>query len=133
MIEEGTFTFTDYEVSVQEIIKSNSAGLVTSGTFTTTRSGGSVKLNGHVVHAIDRREEPLKIGSQYIFFLRLIPDTGAYRPAGNSLNEDTFELSDGKVIQLSEKSLPFKRPGKSANAGSFISDLRAVLNHPCNK
>ncbi len=132
LIEDGTFTFTDYEVRVEEVLKNNSTSPISSAnTITVTRSGGAVKLNGHTIRAIDYRNESLAPGSRYLLFLQFIPETGAYQSLNNNLFEDSFQLCDGQIIQVSGKPLPFKsqRPFPET---PFMVELRAVANQSCD-
>jgi hypothetical protein len=132
LIEEGTFIFTDYEITATEILKNNPvAPIEPNNSITLTRSGGAVILNNHVVRAVDHRSEPLEVGKRYLLFLRFISDTGTYRPLGSSVKEDSFQLSGGSIIQVSEKPLPFKSQRVSPEA-PFMSELRAVINNSCN-
>ena len=133
IIEEGTFSFTDYELTVEEVLKDNSAAQIQPhSAITITRSGGAVTLNGHVIRAKDYRNEPLEIGGRYLVFLRFIPDTGAYQSLGNSLFEDSFQLSADQITQVSEKPLPFGSR-RTALMNTFLTELRATLNNPCAK
>jgi hypothetical protein len=131
LIEEGTFVFTDYEVAVEEILKNNfAAPIQQNNAITVTRSGGTVKLNGHIVRAIDYRDKPLEIGEHYLLYLKFISDTGAYRPFGNSMSDDTLYLRGGKITQVSRKYLPLGR--RVADADSFMAEVRTALNSSCS-
>src|SRR5205807_1723407 len=69
LLDEGTFTFTDYEITVTEILKNNSVSSIASNqTVTYTSPGGAIELRGKVISAIDYRTEPLQIGEQYLFY-----------------------------------------------------------------
>lgn len=132
IIEEGTFAFTDYELTVEEILKNNSVTQIQpNSTITVTRSGGTVSLNGHVIRAKDYRNEPLEIGGRYLLFLKFITDTGDYQSFGNSLFEDSFRISGDQIIQVSGKSLPFGSR-RTAIMNTFMDELRATLNNPCD-
>lgn len=131
LIEEGTFVFTDYEVRAEEVLKNNVAMPTgQSSEITVTRSGGTVKLNGHTVRAIDYRSEPLEVGARYLLYLKYIPETGAYRPFGNSMSDDTLRLSGEKVTQVSRKALPLGRRGV-ANVDTFMAEVRGALSDSC--
>lgn len=133
LIEQGTFAFTDYEVAVSQVLKDNSLSTIQpSSVIVTTRSGGSVRLNGRVVRALDYREEPLEVNEQYLLFLKYLPETGAYRPAGSALYEDSFQIEGDRITQLSERSLPFTKRRSSSSFESFVNTLYAVLTGSCN-
>lgn len=133
IIEEGTFTFTDYELTIEEILKDNRvAPIQPNGAITITRSGGAVKLNGRTIRATDYRSEPLQAGGRYLLFLRFIPDTGAYQSLDNSLFDDSFQLSGDQITQVSEKPLPFGSR-RTAAITPFITGLRNTIQSPCDK
>lgn len=131
VIDEGTFIFTDYQLGIDEIVKNNALSAIDpSAELTVTRSGGAVRLNGHVVQTIDYAQQPLDTGGQYLLFLRYLPATGDYRSFNDSLKEDTFRLQGAKITQVSSIPLPLGT-GQKADAISFINRLRNALNNPC--
>ena len=131
LIETGTFLFTDYEVTVEEVLKDNSvAPLRADSNITITRLGGVVSLNGHIVRAIDETSAPLTMGGHYLFYLKYVPTTGSYRPLAHPAFDDTFHLLNTDVSQVSNKKLPFGWHDR-ADATSFLSAARNVLNSPC--
>jgi hypothetical protein len=132
LIEEGTFIFTDYEVTVEEVLKDSTLNPIRQNSYiTVTRSGGTVKLNGHTIRAIDYRGEPLELGERYLLYLKFIPATGAFRPFGNAMSDDTLRLRGGKVTQVSRKLLPLGRRGL-ADLNTFMGEARSVLNGSCS-
>jgi hypothetical protein len=132
LIDEGTFVFTDYEVTAEEVLKDNTANPITrSSDITVTRAGGTVKLNGHTIRAIDYRGEPLVVGERHLLYLKFIPITGACRPFGNAMSDDTLHLYGDKVTQVSRKLLPLGRRG-IADLNTFMAEVRNVLNGSCS-
>ncbi len=134
LIESGTFIFTDYVVTVQEVLKDNSAAPIQQGgEITVTRLGGAVKLNGHIARATDPSMGPLKVGETYLLYLKFLPETGAYRPlGGGSLSEDTFLIRGEKVSQASRKLWPFGQRA-SGDAAPFLSEAHNAINGQCMK
>ena len=131
VIDEGTFIFTDYQIVVEEIIKDNAfAPLPAAAEITVSRSGGSVRLNGHIVRTIDYSQQPLDKGSKYLMFLRYAPPTGDYQSFNDSLSEDTFRLRGTKLTQVSSIPLPLGT-GVETDAISFINQVRNALKDPC--
>ena len=79
LTEDGEFTFTDYELTVEQVIKDNKLShLEPNVLLTLTRPGGRIQLSGHVIEAEDARFKPLTKGQRYVLFLKFIPQTGAY-------------------------------------------------------
>jgi hypothetical protein len=131
LIGTGTFVFTDYEVTIEDVLKDNSDSPLSVGSnITITRLGGTISLNGHIVRAIDETSAPLTIGNNYLFYLKYVPTTGAYRPLAHPAFDDTFHLLNSEVSQVSNKKSPFGWHDK-ANAISFLTEARNVLNSPC--
>ena len=132
LIEDGTFTFTDYELHVEEVIKDNKADPIQSGSnITITRPGGSVLLNGHTIRAVDFRRGLLMPKERYLLFLKYLPDTNSYFSFSDTATEDTFHLQGGKVSHTTQKQLPLGRGLRDETA--FITDVRNALTMPCNK
>jgi hypothetical protein len=126
IIEEGTFVFSDYEVTVAEVIKDNSsASIQTASDITVTRIGGSVTLDGHKVKTLDHSQRPLNVGERYLFFLKFDAGSSSYRSLRIDISEDTFRLSANRVNQVSALPLPFG--SKDADADTFISDVHRAL------
>lgn len=130
IIEEGTFTFTDYEVTIEDVLKNSTTALIVpNNNITVTRTGGAVKLNGHTIRAIDYSQRPLQIGVHYLFFLHYIPETGAYRYVSN-WGDDTFQISDNQISQVSAAPLPLTSR-RTIDAAYFINEIHSILTIPC--
>lgn len=120
--EDGAFIFTDYDVSVMEILKDNSASPLAPGsTITVTRPGGKVVVEGIIVKARDRYFGPLPLSDHpVLLFLRYIPETAAYK-AINSFG--AFEVDGSSIRPLTEEPLP---PGILRNGVSPLQTVRAI-------
>lgn len=104
LTEEGTFVFTDYSLSVEQIIKSDSkAALEPSSKITVTRPGGTLQLNGRKITASDESLAPLEKGKRYLLFLNLIPITGAYKAFDS---HSAFRLNGARTEKLTKDQLP---------------------------
>lgn len=132
LIDEGTFTFTDYELTVTEILKNNlAAPIEPNGRITYTSPGGAVELNGRTIGAVDYRSEPLQVGEQYLLYVNFIPDTGSYKGFSDDVNGDTFALNNGVISQLSKKPLPLGTK-RTTDAAGFMAGVRAAANQQCS-
>jgi hypothetical protein len=98
-VTEGkNFIFTDYEVTVEEIWKDNTATpLDRSALMTVTMPGGAINFNGKVIIAKDASFPPLTIGGRYLFFLAYIPETNLYRPLNSA---SSFEFKGGRFSEI---------------------------------
>ncbi len=133
LTDDETFVFTDYEISVSDILKNNRGAVIEPGSsITFTGSGGAVILNGHTIRALDERNEPLENGEKYLLYLEFVPSTGAYKAFDNSRDSEIFQIKDDGIIQASRKPLPFgiKRTTK---AGTFLAEVHAALIQECSK
>ena len=132
IIEEGTFVFTDYELTVTDVLKNNPAApIVPTNIITYTSPGGAVESNGHVIRAVNRSRDPLQIGENYLLYLKFIPETGAYKGFSSSRDGDTFQIKNGAVIQASDRLLPLGTK-RSTVADGFMAEVYAVLSQPCS-
>lgn len=130
--EDGTFTFTDYEFDAEEVLKNNIAAPINpNNNITVTRTGGAVKLNGHVARAIDNRQLPLIQDEHYLLFLRFIPDTGGYSGLGSSRDDDSFQIIGNRLVQqVSKNPLPFDGREK-VEVNGFMTQVRVAENATC--
>jgi len=129
LLDEGTFTFTDYEIKIDEILKDNSAAPIrTDASAIYTAPGGAVELNGIVINAIDYRSEPLQVGGQYLFYTTYVQETGSYKGLG-VVDGDTFQIKNGVVSQASEWDLPLGR--RRPDADQFLVSVRMAQSQPC--
>lgn len=127
LTEEGDFVFTDYEVSIEDVVKDNVfAHLMPNISVTLTRPGGKVQLRGHIIEAEDASFKPLVIGGRYTLFLKFIPSTGAYA----SLNSaSSYELRDKQVRVQTEETINAELNNEKASA--FVERVRAVAAGGC--
>ena len=133
LIDEGTFTFTDYELTVREVLKNNvAAPIQLNQTITYTSPGGAIKLGGKTISTVDYRGEPLQLGKQYLLYLNFIPDTGSYKGFSNEVDGDTFELVNGIIAQASKKLLPLGAK-RTTDANEFMGAVRVAGYQACGK
>lgn len=131
IIAAGTFLFTDYEITVEEVLKNSELAPVRQGQeITVPRAGGVVTLNGHTVTALDEEQSSLKKGERYLLFLKYEPLAETYRPFGHALFDDAFLIHDNEITQISRKPLPLDWK-KSMEASAFLKEVRNALTQPC--
>jgi hypothetical protein len=101
---EGTFVFTDYSLTVEQILKDNpSAALRPMGNIIVTRPGGAVQFSGRTIKATDESVAPLEMGKRYLLFLDYIPATKAYKAFRSG---SAFRIEGGKSVKLTKEHLP---------------------------
>lgn len=126
LTEGENFIFTDYEMTVEEVIKNNVLAPIQAGnTIIVTRDGGSVKIKGKVFTAKRADFKPTLIGNRYLFFLRFIPETGSYLAYGNG----AFELRGDKVFALEERPAAGLLRADAKDASPFLNEVRAFVAH----
>jgi hypothetical protein len=132
LIDDGTFLFTDYSFRPQEVLKDNGYDpLQVDFEITVTRIGGLATLNGHTVRAVDETQKSLRAGSRYLLFLRYIPATRAYRSMGTTSGDDSFELVDANIAQVSERHAPLGSSSKKTDQPSFFSKVHDAVKRSC--
>lgn len=132
LTDDGTFLFTDYSFRPQEVLKDNAYDpLQADFQITVTRIGGLAVLNGHTVRAVDETQKSLRSGSRYLLFLRYIPATRAYRSMGTTSGDDSFELVDANIAQVSERHAPLGLSSKKTDQPSFFSKVHDAVKRSC--
>lgn len=122
LTENGTFVFTDYDLTVEEVLKSRDASIQPQGSIVVTRPGGRILLQGRVVSAVDRVFHPFSIGGRYLLFLKFLPSTGAYHAVSD---QGSFRLINNKKVELLTDSPDVPRIEK--DAASFIGDVQTAI------
>ncbi|HWW74001.1 MAG TPA: hypothetical protein VNZ44_01320 [Pyrinomonadaceae bacterium] len=124
LTEDEKYVFTDYEVTVKEVLKDNAAShLSASDVLTVTRPGGKVLLGGHLITVVDEGVKPLTVGDEYLLFLKFIPETGTY--AAISEGRSGFKLSHGRVESLSAGA-GYARKQEGRDSDSLVGEARAA-------
>jgi hypothetical protein len=132
LTEDGAFTFTEYDVTVQEVLKDNSTSPLAANTnITVTRAGGAVQLKGRTIRAFDRSERPLETGGRFLLYLQFIPDTGDYKSYISDTGDVSFRLRGDKLSQVSDDARPFGE-GRGVDATSFLTQVRSAVYGPCS-
>lgn len=95
LTEDGEFAFTDYELTVEQVVKDNKLShLEPNVLLTVTRPGGKIQISGHIVEAEDAAFKPLSKGQRYVLFLKFLPQLGSY----TSLNSmSTYGLGQNNI------------------------------------
>jgi hypothetical protein len=118
--EDETFTFTQFEAIVEEILKDNaSAPIQRNSQIMITRPGGAIEFDRRVIRVTDASFPPLRIGARYLLFLKFIPSTGTYKAF---TGKSDFELQPDKYIALTKEA----RPSQLSNSGDVVTLLMAV-------
>lgn len=127
LTDDGEFVFTDYDLSIEDVLKDNVFSHLMPGVnLTLTQPGGRVLLNGRLIEAVDASFQPLLVGHRYLLFLKFIPSTRTYA----SLNStSTYELSDNGVKVQTEEETPSALNNEKAS--NFIDKVRAVTGGDC--
>jgi hypothetical protein len=128
LTEEENFVFTDYQVTLEEVIKDNlSSPLRVADEITTTRDGGVVEINDRIFRAKRSDFEPPLIAHRYLLFLRFIPATGSYLMYGNG----TFQLEDQKILALSPDARQELLKDGAKDRAVFLSEIRTFAVSDC--
>jgi hypothetical protein len=128
LTENGEFTFTDYEIIVEDVLKNNAAVLINpQGNITVTRPGGAIELNGRIIRGIDLSYKPFEMGSRVLLFLKFIPATGAYE---TFRSEGGFMLTGNELVKLTDETFPAELE-REKDASSFVNKIRNLTLNSC--
>ncbi|HKQ06184.1 MAG TPA: hypothetical protein VJ464_13700 [Blastocatellia bacterium] len=97
--EDDSFLFTDYDVTVLEVLRDNSSSPLSIGTtLTITCLGGKIVVDDIILKAGGNGDASLPVNAQNVLlFVKFIPETGAYRLTQPNA---AFELTGTSVRPL---------------------------------
>lgn len=128
MTEDETFIYTEYEFSVQNILKDNSASPIkVNNIIEITRPGGLIKLDNRRIRIEDRSYEPLQKNKEYLLFLRFVPSANGYVA---SSPEGDFVLENNSFKTLSKRLLPEELKGGD-NSEALLNAVRNSVSAGC--
>lgn len=128
--EDETFIYTEYQFSVEEVIKNNSSSLIAvKNDIQITRPGGVIKLDNRKITAIDELYEPLQVKKKYLLFLKSVPGTQGYMPADS---EGDLLLEDKSFRKLSKDRAPDELR-KGDNSNSILGNVRSSAVTDCKQ
>lgn len=130
LTSDGTFIFTDYELSVEDVLKNNPIAYVQNGSeITFTRPGGVVSLTGKTLSVRDKSFKPLEANRSYLLFLTYLPSTGAYK---STSSEGTFEISNNQLSRLTDEQPSYKL-AQLKDGTSVINEIRELSSSCTNQ
>jgi hypothetical protein len=128
LTEEENFIFTDYQISVEEVIKNNIVEPIhLANAITGLRDGGAVELNNRIFRAKREDFDPPVVGQRYLLFLRFIPATGSYLMYGNG----TFQLDSQRILALGPAARDELTKSGVSDSPSFLGQIRTFANRGC--
>jgi len=130
LTDDGTFSFTDYQMTVTQVFKNNAfASIVPASSIEVTRPGGTILLNGRVIRVKDLSFPPLDSNENYLLFLKFVPSTGSYRAFRRGSD---FGLRDDSFFPLTRESIPddLQRTGRTE---ILINTINTTVATGCNK
>jgi len=126
--EDETFVFTDYDMSVDQVLKDNPIASVQTGTtITVTAPGGKILLDGRVIQAIDKSLEPFEVGARYVLFLKFIPESISYWISGA---DTSAQILDGQTVSLPERTAGVQN---RHDLQAVIDEIRTAISSNGNK
>jgi hypothetical protein len=119
--QDDSFTFTDYDVTISEILKNNAASpLKTGAAISIIRPGGKVVIDDIIINCKDEHYLSIPLNQDIVIFLKYVPETGAYH---TTKDNGSFHL-DGEILRpLTGIQFP---PGVLQNSQSFLQTIRAI-------
>ena len=130
MTEDETFIYTEYEFTVQDILKNNSSSPIeVDKSIEITRPGGLIKLDNRRIRVEDQSYEPLQKNKEYLLFLRFVPTANGYMvasPAGD------FVLENNSFKTLSKRELP-KELLSGESHQTLLNEVRNSVSVACKQ
>lgn len=129
LTENEEFIFTDYQLTVGDVVKQNTSSTILIGSdITVTGPGGRILLQGKRIRAIDSVLPPLKVGQRYLIFLKYIPTTDSYREIESGA---TFRVDGHGITKDSEAS--FHGLEVNSDVMSFLSEVKIAAAGACER
>lgn len=127
---DESFIFTDYEMTVEQVVKGTPVAPAQVGAdLTVTREGGEILLNGRIFRARRDDFKAFEVGKRYLLFLRHLPETGAYLAYPNG----SFELDGDQVIALGGTSREELLDKGAKNLPTLIGEVNVASAAGCQK
>jgi hypothetical protein len=96
---DQSFIYTDWQFTIQQVLKDNPKAPVRAGdTITVTRPGGTLEINGRKVVASLRTFRAFVPGEELLLYVHFVPATGAYSMRTSQFfgtSEDVLKLAVG--------------------------------------
>jgi hypothetical protein len=123
---DETYIFTDYTMSVLDILKDDRRGsLKPAGSILVSRPGGAVRFDGKTVTQVNSNERPFLQSNRYLLFLKRISGS-----VGFTLSEGSVLIdSEGETGLLSER--PGFREFLFVNADLVVDAVKANDSANC--
>jgi hypothetical protein len=126
--DHDTRVFTDYQVTVERVLKSRRSPEITAGTAITVRRwGGAMALEGHNVVAQETDFPPFNIGQRYILFLTAAPPDPFYYVAYGPQGAFLISESDDTVSQVSHAFGSWNRERGRLRTADFLTRLQSMI------
>lgn len=128
LTEDESFVFTNYEMTVEEVLKSDGATPPQKDSLiTVARTGGMLNLGRRKIRARVHGFAPLEAGKRYLLFLQSVPGKGAYIAHES---KGSFLLDGDEIVKLTEDQLPPELESGN-DVGGFINAVRQAAGTPC--
>jgi len=126
LTDDETFVFSNYQVSIETIIK-NASKIVLSpkGRIDVSRLGGEVAVQGYHVRAISQAAHPLEVGNRYLLFLTYLPETNSF--VANNL---AFLIEGNKIAKLTDD-VQAGQVGNDKEVEAFIAEVKDAAISQC--
>ena len=131
LTEGRTLVYTDYEATVEDVLRSPTGSLLTSGDqIVVTRLGGAVPEGGKFTKWESSSRAPLEAGQRYLLLLRHLQATDTF--VANSVGS-AFALSDSTLRHAGANPLNVEELEDGRPILHVIADLQYALAQPCGR
>lgn len=130
LTEDETFIYTEYEFSIKEVLKNNSASPIeVNSNIQFTRPGGLIKLDNQVIRVEDQSYKPLQLKKEYLLFLKFVPNAAGYLVSGI---EGDFVLENNSFKQL-RKTIFSEELENINDSQVFLDNIKSVISDGCSQ
>lgn len=116
--------FTDYDVTVEQVIRRAPPGLVQGDRLVVHRLGGVMSLEGHHVVAEEDEFPRFEFQARYVLFLQRVADQPSYWVSYGP--EGAFRIADDSVRQVWDG--PWNREHEAVPLASFVGEVQRLAH-----
>lgn len=128
LTEDETFVYTEYDFSVEDILKNNSASPIeVNHKIQFTRPGGLIKLDNQLIRVDDKSYPALETKKKYLLFLKFVPSANGYI-VSDAKGDFIFENDSFK--KLSSLETPKELESK-IEPQAFLREVRNSVSADC--
>ena len=120
--------WTNYDISVDQVIRRSPPGIVRGDTLVVRRAGGAMTLEGHNVVGVEDDFPQFTINDTYVLFLKRVEGREYYSVAHGP--QGAFHVNGDSVRQVSELFGSWNRERGTLSLRDFVSEVLELGDQP---